>query len=279
MKKVIFIPGWDESPEKVLKRLIRQTPNLSGKWGNIIGTSNIEEADYIILLENFKKDYPDDKVLFVKREPDYISKMKTTYSNKILWSDFNTGAVWWINKTYDELKSIKYPIKTKKASAVVSNKHVHRLEYLKKVIQNKNIDLYGRGHDSNIFGDSYKGPLEYDGNCKYRGIVDYKYSIVLENSSQENYWTEKLSDVFLSWTMPLYWGCPNLDRYFSKESYYYLDFKSQNPELEIKKIINRPLTEKQISAISDARNLILDTYNIWNVICNKINQIDHTKKI
>jgi hypothetical protein len=37
------------------------------------------------------------------------------------------------------------------------------------------------------------------------------FSICVENSSNKGYHTEKIIDVFLSKTIPIYWGCPNLE--------------------------------------------------------------------
>jgi len=37
------------------------------------------------------------------------------------------------------------------------------------------------------------------------------FTIVIENSSNRNYHTEKIIDAFLSKTFPIYWGCPNLE--------------------------------------------------------------------
>ena len=41
-----------------------------------------------------------------------------------------------------------------------------------------------------------------------------QYSIVIENSRHRNYFTEKLIDSFMSLTIPIYWGCPNINDYF-----------------------------------------------------------------
>ena len=37
------------------------------------------------------------------------------------------------------------------------------------------------------------------------------FSICVENSSNRGYHTEKIIDAFLSKTVPIYWGCPNLE--------------------------------------------------------------------
>jgi hypothetical protein len=40
------------------------------------------------------------------------------------------------------------------------------------------------------------------------------YSIVVESSSEPNYFTEKLIDCLVTKTIPIYWGCPNISEYF-----------------------------------------------------------------
>lgn len=42
-----------------------------------------------------------------------------------------------------------------------------------------------------------------------------KYSIVVENCSENNYFSEKIVDCFASKTIPIYWGCKNIDEYFN----------------------------------------------------------------
>ncbi len=101
------------------------------------------------------------------------------------------------------------------------------------------------------------------GNLKEKGIQDYKYSIAIENSSQENYFTEKIIDCLLLWSMPIYWGCPNISNFFPEHSFYEIEL--EKPQ-EIHSIIERPIEKKNIEAMKEARNLILNKYNIWAVI-------------
>uniref|UniRef100_A0A6C0JWF9 Fucosyltransferase C-terminal domain-containing protein n=1 Tax=viral metagenome TaxID=1070528 RepID=A0A6C0JWF9_9ZZZZ len=44
--------------------------------------------------------------------------------------------------------------------------------------------------------------------------LPFQFSIILENSQQDNYFTEKLIDCLLCKTVPIYWGCPNIGAYF-----------------------------------------------------------------
>jgi Glycosyltransferase family 10 (fucosyltransferase) C-term len=65
------------------------------------------------------------------------------------------------------------------------------------------------GQDIDIMGRGYKPFSE-----KSAGLAPYRYSIVIENAREENYFTEKLVDALLCNTVPIYWGCPNIADFF-----------------------------------------------------------------
>lgn len=45
-------------------------------------------------------------------------------------------------------------------------------------------------------------------------LRDFQYSVTIENSRQENYFSEKLIDCLIMKTIPMYWGCPNVSEFF-----------------------------------------------------------------
>ena len=45
-------------------------------------------------------------------------------------------------------------------------------------------------------------------------IFNSQFSIAIENTQQEDYFTEKLLGCFISLTVPIYIGCPNILDYF-----------------------------------------------------------------
>ena len=49
---------------------------------------------------------------------------------------------------------------------------------------------------------------------KSDGLAPYRYSVVIENTREINYFTEKLVDCILCNTVPIYYGAPNIERFF-----------------------------------------------------------------
>jgi spore maturation protein CgeB len=48
-------------------------------------------------------------------------------------------------------------------------------------------------------------------------LRDFQYSIILENARHDNYFTEKILDCLACKTIPIYWGAPNIQKFFNPE--------------------------------------------------------------
>lgn len=57
---------------------------------------------------------------------------------------------------------------------------------------------------------------------------DAQFSLIIENSRQTNYFTEKLCDCLITKTIPVYYGCPNISEYFDISGWIILDNESMN---------------------------------------------------
>jgi hypothetical protein len=170
---------------------------------------------------------------------------------------------WHINKSYDELVQLPRPLdKHKNISWITSNAkgrsgHMHRMNFLDELQGLIDFDLFGRGFN----------PIE----DKFAGIYPYKYTLAVENYSGDFYWTEKISDCYLSWTMPIYYGCTNIDAYFPKESYIKIDITKPEEAVDIiNQAVSDRLWEKNLDAIEQSRNLILKKYQFFPYIAAKI---------
>ena len=175
---------------------------------------------------------------------------------------------WLIGKSYPELMHMDMPDKTvsDRAVWVTSNKtftfgHVHRMylyAYIKKYCPHI-LDVYGNGIK----------PI----NNKWDVYAPAKYVLAIENCHIPHAWTEKLSDAFLSYSLPIYCGADNLHEYFPEEAYIYIDIR--NPKQAIKTIqdaIANNEWEKRLPAIIEARNRVLHNENFVGWMHNFINK-------
>lgn len=55
--------------------------------------------------------------------------------------------------------------------------------------------------------------------AKLQFMRDYKFTIAFENRSVEGYITEKIWHAYLTGTIPIYWGSPNIAKFFNPESF------------------------------------------------------------
>ena len=97
----------------------------------------------------------------------------------------------------------------------------------------------------------------------------YAYSLELEALSSLNYFSERIYDSLLLWTMPIIWGCPNLEQWLPKKSFHLVDINKPESEDEVIKVLDSELYD--VVAISDARELLLDKYQIWAKVHDYIN--------
>lgn len=64
-----------------------------------------------------------------------------------------------------------------------------------------------------IYGDRYN--IEEARKGKVEVFSDSMFGVAIENTNYRNYFTEKLLDLFLLKTIPIYWGCSNIEDYFN----------------------------------------------------------------
>jgi hypothetical protein len=96
--------------------------------------------------------------------------------------------------------------KSQNLSLIASKKaslegHALRHEMV-KWMRSKEVEFDALGGGYKSFGD------------KSEGLARYRYSVVIENVRERGYFTEKLLDAIFCETVPIYWGCPNIDEYF-----------------------------------------------------------------
>tara|TARA_Y100000816_G_C26103816_1_gene585829 strand:+ start:2382 stop:3314 length:933 start_codon:yes stop_codon:yes gene_type:complete len=302
MIKVFFCCSWDPDPKHFLEdKYLPLTKNSSGVWGNITAVTDMKEADWIVIADDIHGSQRQDilsfdpnKVICLPREPERTSPEYMRYPFKYKFTYQNFYHCWTsimcVQKTYDDLANFKYRLKTKPCSTITSSYnngtgiYGKRVEFIKRLSREQRfmdkIDIFGYGWKEGELTSMYKGvfggfnppsrsnhvDVVIPNTTKWNGLEDYSYSIAIENSCVENYFSEKFSDCILAWTIPIYYGCPNIHKYFPKNCYYWLDIDSPDVFNQLERILNTPITPKQIKAMELAREIILNRQNIWNVV-------------
>ena len=101
----------------------------------------------------------------------------------------------------------------------------------------------------------------------------------MENSSIPHYFTEKLSDAFLGWSYPIYYGCPNIFDYFSPFSLSEIDILDSDQTIDaIESIIYSNFFESRLPYIEEARKLVLDRYNLFSLLSEYSEQNPSVRK-
>ena len=112
-----------------------------------------------------------------------------------------------------EDSSISIHEKSRLVSFIYSQKQFlegHKMRYsIAQFLNGKNLGVESFGHGCN--------PIEK----KADALKDYYFSIAVENSSADNYFTDKILDCFVTGTIPIYWGCPNVFDYFNRDGILY----------------------------------------------------------
>lgn len=233
--------------------------------------TNSSEYDWLVIINHpqYHINFPKEKTIGIIMEPSWsghyqmryllekyckyiLSHKKEETSQYIFYPgllpyhfDYHDGENldYYINTTFT---------KTKKCSMIVSYNDINthpaciykqRTNFAKLILQTDlDIDIYGNGwENSGITDQRIKGTIKN----KKEGLLDYKFSIGIENCVEENYFTEKITDCILSNTIPIYYGCPNIKQYIS----------------DIQELTNLDNTEQLIQILNSDSDKTISNFN------------------
>ena len=91
------------------------------------------------------------------------------------------------------------------------------------ILKSNNSKLFPFG----IYGNGYK-PIEN----KITALKDYRFSLIIENEYSNNWFTEKLIDCLVTGTVPVFWGCPNIHKFFDPRGFILFNNIDQIPKIK-----------------------------------------------
>lgn len=200
--------------------------------------------------------------VLTSQEPWALRHSRRIYSQPALRWFYGVGAAHEVD--YDALAARTPPAKTRTISTVCSHKRqthtLHRTRFdftarLKAAIPE--LELFGRGMR--------------DMDDKAEALDPFRYHVVIENHVAPHHWTEKLSDAFLGFALPLYHGCPNAADYFPAGSFIPININHPEAAIEtIRRSIRDGEYEHRLPAIIEARRRVMEEYNLFAVLAREI---------
>ena len=114
-----------------------------------------------------------------------------------------------------------------------------------------------------LFGNGYKKI-----KSKIEVLKDFRFQIVIENSRKDFWFTEKIIDCFVTGTVPIYYGCPSIYKFFNSNGI--ITFDSLEKLDEILNNINEYEYSKRMPYIIEnsiiANKYLLAENSIYNNI-------------
>ncbi len=263
-----------------VKDFLRQSPGRRGEWNGVRFSFNEPgPADFVIVhywvREPITVDCPANRVWVFLGEPPsepFIRQHRVpSWASRVYGNDAkfvndiyrlsHPALPWSVDRDYDWLKACSVPEKSLTLSWITSNRsdtsgHRYRMKFLERRGEIPELQLFGRGHE----------PVK----DKWDALAQFKYSIAFENYSNSHYWTEKVMDCFLAWSMPIYYGCTDLSRFFPKESFVQLSPDDPMACEKVREIVNSDLWRRNQDAIAEARRLVLEKYNFLAFAADQI---------
>lgn len=192
----------------------------------------------------------------VAKEFDYILTFDvdvlSKYSNAVL----HLQASNWVSLNK------KYEPKHFAISTVVGNKFQTKGHILRQELWAKQNNIKNREFYIGFYGgpdDSYNNPILENG---IKDPMFYsQFHICIENCSIPNYFSEKIIDCFVTKTIPIYWGCTNIDSYFNSKGI--LKFDKINDCIDMCNNLNENSYKELLQYAEENYQIAMNNYIDW----------------
>lgn len=170
--------------------------------------------------------------------------------------------------TWQELVDLPVPIKQPRVSVVVSSKRFHsghrlRLRFLDQL-------KHELGDDLEIYGHGIREVAD-----KAEAILPFGCHLAIENTIEPGYWSEKLADALLGYALPIYAGCPDIDRRLPDGCLVRIDLgRPKEAAAIIRDCLVQRLWEERAEAIGQARQQLMDHETFFHLIARVLQNRD-----
>ena len=235
-------------------RMLNRQQKVEGikQFGFLIESEQICPEEYDLIFKS-KDAIKDLDALFTHSE-----RLLDTYDNARFMPG---GGVWYgTEKWGGQMQDYAYKTKSKLVSIVSSTKtmcplHQFRIDIAKEMMARGIGDVMG----------TISGRYVHISDS----LTDYMYSVAIENNSTKYYFTEKLQNCFASMTIPIYYGCTELGRYYNLDGVILI----KEPTLEC---AMDALRQVSLSDYESRIPAMIDNYQrVQHYLCNEDYLSDH----
>lgn len=272
-------------PALLLKTYSKMTPQRSGRWNELVGVLDPAEADYFVVLEGcaaIENHYPPEKILLIGSHHVGLPAYQC-FDNRPCAAALDVAKTvgfceWWIDRSYDELMALEPPEKTQELICIISNAERYPYQKWRKRLVHRicdrddlqgRFDLYGRIKPKGEMKRYFRGELGRNTPTTYwfgkePVYHNARYALELDGGPTSHYWSERFNDALLSWAMPLYWGGDNVHEYLPAECFRYIDIHGDGSD--VLELAASNYREQHMDAIAEARQQILNHYQLWPTV-------------
>jgi len=229
--------------------------------------SSVEEADTILLIDSRYVYTKEDKkcILFLSEPIAIIPEVYELLHYKNFVNKF--AAIGTCHKRFILHDNIIY-INPTAPCGITPELNLKKEKLVSMIFSKKNMSQghklrysIGKTFEADKFGEMFNNPIQ----DKKEGLIDYCFSYTIENCSEQGYYTEKINDCFLTGTIPIYWGDPDIGNVYNKDGIIFLE------ELDSYKITKKYYYSK-LKAIEENYNIALNVIK-ENTIDNGIQKL------
>ncbi len=224
--------------------------------GNLLKNHECVNCDKVVFLldeVHEKRDllhgYLEQFDAFIGLQPP-TARVPYIFSNEIMpWFAF-------LNKTFNEVYADLNPLLKTNDLCIMSSDanyisgHTTRYAFTNQLIGHfkDKVKIYGRGF------------IPFD--CKYEILKNYKYCVAMENTVVPDYFTEKINECYLCETLPIYYGCPNLGKYYDEQSFVKIDIRDMATSIKIiEELIENKAYETKLGIIKEMKKRYFASYH------------------
>jgi hypothetical protein len=159
-----------------------------------------------------------------------------------------------------------------------------RIELIKYFSRYNDFELFGFGWQNRIYGFSnnyheaakhaFKGVVDYEN--KHTTLNHFKFNICFENCAFPGYVTEKIFDSFLSGSIPIYFGAPDILDFIPENTF--IDYRKFDSQEGLDKYLRNISEEEGVKMTTAAKDFLtgkdFDKYYLENFVSGIVDKIE-----